>query len=202
MMSIDSVMLSNHLILCQPLLLPSIFPSNRVFSNESVLRIRWPKYWSFSFSISPSSEYSGLIPLGLTCSISLLPKGLSRKHQFFGTQSSSWSNLHICTWLLENYSFNYMDLCQQNDVSTFKYVVWVCHSFSSKELVSFNFVAAVTVHSDFGPRYWQENWVTGCNLFKEAELGSVEFLGYRQMALQSCLSPHTVPPLAWGIIGQ
>ena len=62
LISIDSVMPSNHLILCRPLLLlPSIFPSIRVFSNESVLRIRWPKYWSFSFSISPSSEYSGLI---------------------------------------------------------------------------------------------------------------------------------------------
>ena len=61
-MSIELVMLSNHLILCCPLfLLPSIFPSIRVFSNESVLRIRWPKYWSFSFSISRSNEYSGLI---------------------------------------------------------------------------------------------------------------------------------------------
>ena len=59
--SIDSVMPSNHLILCCPLLLPSIFPSIRVFSNELALGIRWPKYWSFSFSISPSSEYSGLI---------------------------------------------------------------------------------------------------------------------------------------------
>ena len=62
LMSIESVMPSNHFILCHPLLLPpSIFPSIRVFSNESVLHIRWPKYWSFSFSISPSSEYSGLI---------------------------------------------------------------------------------------------------------------------------------------------
>ena len=62
LMSIESVMPSNHLILCHPLLLlPSIIPSIRVFSNESVLRIRWPKYWSFSFSISPSNEYSGLI---------------------------------------------------------------------------------------------------------------------------------------------
>ena len=61
-MSIESVMPSNHLILCHPLLLPpSIFPSNRVFSNESALQIRWPKYWSFSFNISPSNEYSGLI---------------------------------------------------------------------------------------------------------------------------------------------
>ena len=61
-MPIESVMPSNHLILCCPLLLlPSIFPSIRVFSKESVLRIRWPKYWSFSFNISPSNEYSGLI---------------------------------------------------------------------------------------------------------------------------------------------
>ena len=61
--SIESVMPSNHLILCHPLLPPSIFPSIRVFSNESALCIRWPKYWSFSFSISPSNEYSGLISL-------------------------------------------------------------------------------------------------------------------------------------------
>ena len=90
-MSIKSMTPSNHLILCHPLLLlPAIFPSIRVFHNESVLRIRWPKYWSFSFSISPSSEYSGL-PLGWTGWISLLSKGLSsifsnimvQNHQFF-----------------------------------------------------------------------------------------------------------------------
>ena len=76
LMSIESVMPSNHLILCHPLLpLPSIFPSIRVFSNESVLRIRWPKYWSFSFSIRPSNEYSGLISFRMGC---LLSKGLSR----------------------------------------------------------------------------------------------------------------------------
>ena len=63
-MSIELVMPSNHLILCHPLLLPpSIFPSIRIFSNESVLRIRWPMHWSFSFSIGPSNEYSGLISL-------------------------------------------------------------------------------------------------------------------------------------------
>ena len=65
-MSIESVMPSNHLILCCPLLLlPGLFPSIRVFSNESVVRIRGPKYWSFSFSISPSSEYSGFISYGI-----------------------------------------------------------------------------------------------------------------------------------------
>ena len=67
-MSVESLMPSNHLILCRPLLLlPSVFPSMRVFSNESVLCIRWPKYWSFSFNISPSSEYSGLISFRMDC---------------------------------------------------------------------------------------------------------------------------------------
>ena len=107
LMSIESVMSSNHLILCPPLfLLPSIFPGIRVFSNESALHIRWPKYWSFSFSISPSHEYSGLISFGLTGWISLQSKGLSRvffsnttvgKHQFFGAQPSLWYNSHIHT---------------------------------------------------------------------------------------------------------
>ena len=104
LMSIKSVMPSNHLILCHPLLfLPSIFPSVRVLSKESALCIRWPKYWSFSFSISPSNEYSVLFPLGLTGWISLAFKGLSRvfsntivqKHQFFSYQLSLWSNSHI-----------------------------------------------------------------------------------------------------------
>jgi len=96
-MSITSVMPSNHLMLCHPLLLPpSIFPSIRVFPNESVLPIRWLKYWSFSFSISPSNEYSGLISFRMDWLISFQSKGLSRvfsntrvqKHQFFGTQLS------------------------------------------------------------------------------------------------------------------
>ena len=79
LMSMESVMPFNHLILCRPLLLlPLIFPSIRVFSSESVFRIRRPKDWSFSFSISPSNEYSGLIPLGWTGWISLQSKGLSR----------------------------------------------------------------------------------------------------------------------------
>ncbi|CAI9165527.1 unnamed protein product [Rangifer tarandus platyrhynchus] len=78
LMSIESVMPSNHLILCRPLLLPpSIFPSIRVFSNESALHIRWPKCWSFSFSISPSNEYSGLISFRMDWWISLQSKGLS-----------------------------------------------------------------------------------------------------------------------------
>ena len=93
LMSTESVMPSNYLTLCHPLLLlPLIFPSIRVFSSETALHIRWSKYWSFSFSISPSNEYSGLISLGLTGWISLQSKGFSRvfsrttvgKHQLFG----------------------------------------------------------------------------------------------------------------------
>ena len=115
LISIDSVMPSNHLILCHPLLLlPSIFPSIRVFSSDSVLCIRWPKYWNFTFSFSPSNEYSGLISFRIDWFDLLESKGLSRafsnatiwKHQFFGTQPSLWSNFHIHTWLLENYSFD------------------------------------------------------------------------------------------------
>ena len=109
LMSIESVMPSNHLTLCHPLLLlPSIFPSIRVFSNESVLHIRWPRDWSLSFSISPSNEYSGLISFRSEW-ISLQSKGLSRvfsntttqKHQFFSAQLYLLSNSHIHIQLLE-----------------------------------------------------------------------------------------------------
>ena len=85
LVSIESVMPSNHLILCRPLLLlPSIFPSIRVFSNESVLHIRWPKYWSFSFSIRPSNEYSGLISFKMDwlalLAVQGTPKSLLQHH--------------------------------------------------------------------------------------------------------------------------
>ena len=102
LMSIESVMPSNHLFLYHPLfLLPLIFPSIRVFSNELALCIRWPKCWSFS--LSPSSEYSGLISFRIDWFYSLLPSGFSRgfsgttirRHQFFGAQPSLWSNSHI-----------------------------------------------------------------------------------------------------------
>ena len=104
-MSTESMVLSNHLILCCPLLQLSIFPSIRVFSSESALHIRWPKYGSFSFSLNPCSDIQGLFPLGLTGLIPLLSKGLSRvfcnttvqKHQFFGTQHSLRANSHIHT---------------------------------------------------------------------------------------------------------
>ena len=89
LMSIVSVVPSNHLILCRPLLLlPSIFPSIRVFSNESALHIRWPKYWSFSFNISPSNEHPGLSPLGWTGWISLHSKTVKSLLQHHSSKAS------------------------------------------------------------------------------------------------------------------
>ena len=102
----ESVMPSSHLILCRPLLLlPLIPPSNRVFSNESTLRMRWPKYWSFSFSISPSNEYPGLISFRMDWLDLLTVQGTlksllqhhSSKASIFGAQFSSQSNSHIHT---------------------------------------------------------------------------------------------------------
>ena len=100
-MSIESVMPSNHLILCRPLLLlPSIFPSFRVFSNESALHIRWPKYWGFSFNISSSKEYSGLIPFRMDWFDLLAVQGTLKsllQHQFKSINSSVLSFLYSPT---------------------------------------------------------------------------------------------------------
>ena len=107
--SIELVMPSNHLILCHPLLLPpSISPSIRVFSNQSVLPIRWPKYWSFRSASVLSMNIQDWFPSGLTGLIFLQSKGLSRvfsnttvqKHPFFSAQFSLWSNSHMHPWLL------------------------------------------------------------------------------------------------------
>ena len=97
-------------LLSSPSPMPPIPPSIRVLSNESAIRIRWPKYWSFSPSISPSNEHPGLVSFRMDCWISLQSKGLWRvfsnitlqKHQFFGAQLSSQSNSHVHPWLLEN----------------------------------------------------------------------------------------------------
>ena len=123
LMSFESVMPSSHLILSLPLLLPSIFSSIRVFSNESVLRIRGPKYWSFSFSISPSNEYSGWFPLRLTGLI-LLSKGLSRV--FSSTtigkqlilQCSAFFMVQLSHDYWKNYSFDYTEFVLYN--------TWIC----------------------------------------------------------------------------
>ena len=105
LMSIESVMPSSHLILCRPLLLlPAIPPSIRVFSYESTLGIKWPKYWSFSFSIIPSKEIPGLISFRMDWLDLLTVQGTLKSlqmHQFFGAQPSSQSNSHIHTWLKE-----------------------------------------------------------------------------------------------------
>ena len=110
LMSIKSVMPSNHLILCHPLLLlPSIFPNIRVFSNESVLCISWPKYCSFSFSISPSNEYSGLISfridwfdlLAVQGTLKSLLQHHSSKASILQCAAFLWPNSHIHTWLQE-----------------------------------------------------------------------------------------------------
>ena len=114
LVSTESVMPSNHLLLCHPLLLPSILPSNSDFSNESILCIRWPKYWSFSFSISSSKEYSGLISFRMD-GLDLLAvqgtlKSLLQHHS--SKTSILWHSaffivqLYIRTWLLANHSFD------------------------------------------------------------------------------------------------
>ena len=127
-MSIESVMPSNHLILCHPLfLLPLIFPSIRVFSNESALHIRWPKYWSFSFNISPSNEHPGLISFRmdwLDLPGPMDSQESSPRPQFKSINSSALSFLHSPTltslhdyW--KNHSLDEMDLCWQSNVSAF-----------------------------------------------------------------------------------
>ena len=123
LMSIESVMPSNHLILCRPLLLPpSIFPSIRVFSNELVLCIRWLKYWSFSFSISPSNEYSGLISFKIDWFDLLAVQGTLKT--LLQHHSSKDSILQCSTFFMvqlshpymttgKNHSLDYIDLCQK-----------------------------------------------------------------------------------------
>ena len=128
LMSIESVMPSNHLILCRLLLLPSIFPSLRVFSSESVLRIRWPQYWSFSFSISPSNEYSGLISFRIDW-LDLLAvqgtfKSLLQHHSSKASilRSSAFSIVQLSHPYMttgKNHSVDYIDLCWQSNVTAF-----------------------------------------------------------------------------------
>ena len=127
LMSVKLVMSSNHLILCHPLLLPSIFPSIRVFSNESVLHIRLPKYWSFSFSLSPSNEYPGLISYRNDWFDLLAVQGTLKSllHNHSSKASILWCSAFFMVQPSHSYlttgktSFNYMDLCWQSDVSAF-----------------------------------------------------------------------------------
>ena len=136
-MSVELVMPSNHLILCRPLLLQaSIFPSIRVFSNESALCIRWPKYWSFSFSISPSNEYSGLISFRMDWLDLLAVQGILKSLLQY---RSSKESVLLCSAFfivhtyspiltsihdhLKNHSLDQTDLCWQSNVSAFQYAV-------------------------------------------------------------------------------
>ena len=136
LMSTELMALSRHLILCRPLLLlPSVFPSIMVFSSESALGIRWTKYQNFSFSISLSNEYSGLISFRIDW-FDLLES--SPAPQFESINSSALylfcgpALTCVCDcW--KNYSFDYRNLCWQSDVSSFYYTVYVCQSFSPKE---------------------------------------------------------------------
>ena len=107
LMSIESVMPSNHLIFCRPLLFPpSIFPSIRVFSNESALRIRWPKYWSFSFNISPSNEHAGLISFRMDCLDLLAVQGILKS--LLQHHSSKASILWCSAFFMVQLSHPYM----------------------------------------------------------------------------------------------
>ena len=161
LMSIKSVMPSNHLILSYPLLLPSIFPSIRVFSSESALCIRWPKYWSFSFSLS--NECSGLIFFRIDWFDLLAVQGTLkslRQHN-----SSKASILQHSAFFIVQLSHPYMTTGKTIALTRWTFVGKVMSplfnmlsrlliAFSSKEQASFNFMAVVTVHSDFGS---QEN---------------------------------------------
>ena len=130
LMSIESMMSSNHLILCCPLLLlPSIFPSIWVFSNESALRIMWPKYWRFSFSISPSNGYSELISSRID-SFDLLAVQGTLKSLLQHHRSKASILPHSAFFILicirdywKNHSFDWMDLCPHRDISAFSYAV-------------------------------------------------------------------------------
>ena len=126
-MSIEPVMPSNHLILCHPLLLPSIFPSIKVFSNESVLRIRWPKYWSFSFSISPSNEYSGPISFRINWFDLLAVQGTLKSL----LQHHSWNTsiLQRSTFLTVQLSHPYMSTGKKKKTIAFAVVFCIIHFF-------------------------------------------------------------------------
>ena len=170
-MSIESVMLSNHLILCHPLLLlPSLFPRIRVFSNEPVLRIWWPKYWSFSFNISSSNDYSGLISFRIDwfdlLAVQATLKSLLQHH------SSKASILQCSAFFTLQLSHPYMTNGKTTALTRLTSVGKVISLLFNKlcrlvitflpKLASFHFMAAVTICSDFGA---QENKICHCFQF-------------------------------------
>ena len=150
---------SNHLVLCHLLLLlPSIFPSIRVFSNESVLYIRWPKYWSFNFNIIPSDEYPQLISFRMDWLDLLAVQGTLRS--LLQHHTSKASILRCSTFFIVQLSHPYMTIGKTITLTMWTFVGTVMSLlfnmqsssffFFPKEQVTFNFMVAVTVHSDFG----------------------------------------------------
>ena len=150
---------SSHLILCHPLLLlPPIPPSIRVFSNESTLHMRWPKYWSFSFSIIPSKEYPGLISLRMHWLDLLAVQGTLKS--LLQHHNSKASILQRSAFFTAQLSHPHMTTRKTIALTRWTFVGKVmslifntlsrCHNFSSKEQESFNSMAAVTICSDFG----------------------------------------------------
>ena len=159
LISIKLVMPSNHLIFCCPLLLlPSIFPRIRVFSNVSVLRISRPKYWGFTFSVSLSSEYSGLISFRMNSSDLFAVQGTLKN--LLQQHSSKASIIQCSAFFVVQLSYSYMTTVKTIALTTwtlvgkvmsllFNMLSRVGHSFSSKEQASFNFMTADTICSDF-----------------------------------------------------
>ena len=151
LVSIESVMPSNHLILCRPLLLPpSIIPSIRVFSNESALHIRWPMYWSFSFNTSPSNEHSGLISFTMDWLDRLAVQGTLKS--LLQHHSSKASILRCSAFFIAQFSHPYMTTGKTIALTIRSFVgkamfcfliCYVSHSFSFKEQTSVNFSSAV-----------------------------------------------------------
>ena len=142
--SIEAVIPCNHLILCLPLLLqPSLFPSIRVFSEESALCIRWPKYWSFNFSISPSKENSRFISFKIDCFVLLAFQGtLKSLLQHHSSKASViWCSVFLMVQLSHPYmttgktiALTYVDLCQQSNVSAFNSLCRVSYLFFVSDL--------------------------------------------------------------------
>ena len=168
-MSIESVMPSNHLILCRPLLLlPSIFPNIRVFSSESALHIRWPKYWSFSFSISPFNDYSGLISFRMDWLDLFAVQGTLKSH--LQHHSSKASILQHSAFFIVQLSHPYMTAGKTIALTRWTFVgkvISLLFNVLSRLVITFlprserffNFMAAITICNDFGA---PQNKVSHC----------------------------------------
>ena len=172
-MSFESVMPSSHLILFHSLLLlPSIFPSIRLFSNESAFRIRWPKYWSLSFSISPSNEYSGLISFRINWFDLLAVQGLSRvfssttvgKHQFFSAQPSLWPNSHMITGktialTIQNLFYTIHEFVLFNGLLSFAIIIYFdAHIAQKWARVPFTLISVSLIFYPWFPEHFITFW--------------------------------------------